>query len=99
MEPRNASPNSNTNRDGTKGEKITIYLLRYCESDSPSWADASIFEKPKSEPIPVEDDVDWLRRSQMWQKLAPALAHRAKRERPRTPLILSGRGAYIRRGR
>jgi hypothetical protein len=54
-------------------------------------------KKPKSETLPVGDDVDWLRRSQLWQKRALALAHgRVKRERPRTPLILSGHGVRLR---
>jgi CRISPR-associated protein Cas1 len=50
-----------------------------------------------SETLPVGDDFDWLRRTQMWQKRALGFTHgRAKRERPRTPLILSGHGVSLR---
>ena len=47
--------------------------------------------------LPVGDDVNWLKRSHMWQKRALGFAHgRAKRERPRKPLILSGNGVSLR---
>jgi CRISP-associated protein Cas1 len=50
-----------------------------------------------SETLPFGDDFDWLRRTQMWQKRALGFTHgRAKRERPRTPLILSGHGVSLR---
>ena len=46
---------------------------------------------------PLSDDHQWHVRSQLWSgKVAKIAGVRAKRERPRTPLILSGHGVSLR---
>lgn len=54
-------------------------------------------EKIENNPAKIGDEVEWLRRSQFWQKraLQPNLM-RAKRERPREPLVLCGHGMSLR---
>src|SRR3984893_13091553 len=43
------------------------------------------------------DDRNWLRRSQLWSRRVSAHSSlRSKRERPRSPLILSGHGVSLR---